>query len=126
LLDALAEAEGIGVSQDEFSERILYNAQRFGMAPNDYFQRLQENNQLGSIFADVRRGKALAGVVGQAVITDSAGTRLDIDELFGVEEVADDQVEYLEALEAAETVDADDADVVPGADGTEVEDAERV
>ena len=104
LLDAMAEAEGIGVNQDEFTERVIYNAQRFGMSPDDYFKRLQEANQLASVFADVRRGKALAGAVGRAVISDASGNRLDIDELFGVEDVP-------EAYE--DVVDADDADQAP-------------
>ena len=38
---------------------------------------------MGAIFADVRRGKALASVVRQATVTDSAGNALDLDELFG-------------------------------------------
>ncbi|MDQ2848421.1 MAG: trigger factor [Actinomycetota bacterium] len=92
LLDAMAEAEAVGVSQEEFTQRVIYNAQRFGMAPDEYFSRLQQADQLGSVFADVRRGKALATAVGKATITDTAGNTLDIDELFGIEtvEVEDD------------------------------------
>ena len=112
LLDAMAEAEGIGVNQDEFTERVIYNAQRFGMSPDDYFKRLQEANQLASVFADVRRGKALAGAVGRATITDASGNRLDIDELFGVEDVP-------EAYE--DTVDADQADLAPGDGADDIE-----
>ena len=112
LLDAMAEAEGIGVNQDEFTERVIYNAQRFGMSPDDYFKRLQEANQLASVFADVRRGKALAGAVGRATITDTSGNRLDIDELFGVEDVP-------EAYE--DTVDADQADLAPGDGADDIE-----
>ena len=107
LLDALAEAEGIGVTQEEFTERLVYNAQRFGVAPDEYFRRLQEANQLPSVFADVRRGKALATAVGRATITDLAGNPLDVDELFGIEtEVA---AELDEAdVEADLDLDVDD------------------
>jgi trigger factor len=107
LLDAMAEAEGIGVNQDEFTERVIYNAQRFGMSPDDYFKRLQEANQLASVFADVRRGKALANAVGRATISDASGNRLDIDELFGIEDEPDI------AIGAAGGVDADEADLAP-------------
>jgi trigger factor len=107
LLDAMAEAEGIGVNQDEFTERVIYNAQRFGMSPDEYFKRLQEGNQLASVFADVRRGKALAGAVGRATISDASGNRLDIDELFGIED--DPEVD----VEAGSGVDADEAQLAP-------------
>ncbi|MDQ6658084.1 MAG: trigger factor, partial [Actinomycetota bacterium] len=108
LLDAMAEAEGVGVSQEEFTQRVIYNAQRFGLAPDEYFSRLQQADQLGSVFADVRRGKALASAVGKATITDTAGNTLDIDELFGIEtvEVEDDLL----------ADDADDADETDEAD----------
>ncbi|MDX6301816.1 MAG: trigger factor, partial [Nocardioidaceae bacterium] len=78
LLDALAEQQGLGVTQEEFTERILYNAQRFGVSPDEYFKRLQEGNQLGAVVADVRRGKALANAVQQATVTDASGNVLDI------------------------------------------------
>ena len=107
LLDAMAEAEGIGVNQDEFTERVIYNAQRFGMSPDDYFKRLQEANQLASVFADVRRGKALANAVGRATISDASGNRLDIDELFGIE----DEPEGV--IEAGAGLDADEAELAP-------------
>ncbi|WP_353651009.1 trigger factor [Nakamurella sp. A5-74] len=120
LLDKLAEVTEVGVSQEEFTQRILYNAQRFGLSPDEYFQRLQEANQLGSIFADVRRGKALAVAVSQATITDASGNALDIDELFGVEDVEDERDDE-SGVEVDEdgivTVDADtETDTADAAD----------
>jgi len=109
LLDALADAEGVGVSQEEFTERLIYNAQRFGVSPDEYFKRLQEGSQLGSIFADVRRGKALAIAVGRATITDTSGNTLDIDDLFGVETVDEE-----ESASGADTTDDSDDGVVDG------------
>lgn len=88
LLDALAEAGEYGVNQEEFTERLIYNAQRAGVAPEEYFKRLQEANQIGAVFADVRRGKALAGAVEQATVTNASGERLDVAALFGIEEVS--------------------------------------
>jgi len=83
LLDALAEAENTTVDNDELTERIVYQAQRYGVTPEEYIQQAQQANQLGAIFADVRRGKALAGVVAQATVTDTAGNAVDLDELLG-------------------------------------------
>ncbi|MGY1979647.1 trigger factor [Nocardia gipuzkoensis] len=83
LLDAIAEAEGTQVGQDELTERILFQAQRYGMAPEQFIQQVQQAGQLGAVFADVRRGKALAGVVGKVTVTDSAGNPVDTAEMFG-------------------------------------------
>ncbi len=90
LLDAMAEKDEVGVSQEEFTERILYSAQRFGMSPDEYFKRLQEQNQLGSVFADVRRGKALANAVQRATVSDASGNVLDVAALFGFEPIEED------------------------------------
>ncbi len=101
LLDALAEDQQVGVSQEEFTERVLYNAQRLGIAPEEYFSRLQEGNQLASIFAEVRRGKALAGAVEKATVTNASGEVLDVAALFGIETITDEE-QLAEALAEAE------------------------
>ncbi|TWP51216.1 trigger factor [Lentzea tibetensis] len=83
VLDSIADAEQLSVTDAELTERIIYQAQRFGISPDEYVQRAQQSGQLGAIFADVRRGKALASVVRQATVTDESGAKLDLDELFG-------------------------------------------
>ncbi|MFC9968043.1 trigger factor [Nocardia ignorata] len=83
LLDAIAEAEGTQVGQQELTERILFQAQRYGMSPEQFIQQVQQAGQLGAVFADVRRGKALAGVVGQVKVTDTDGNEVDTTEMFG-------------------------------------------
>ncbi len=100
LLDALAEANEVGVNQEEFTERVMFNSQRLGIAPDEYFSRLQEGNQLASVFAEVRRGKALAAAVEQATVTNASGEVLDVAALFGIE--ADDEAEELAAELLAE------------------------
>ena len=102
LLDALAEANQVGVNQEEFTERVMFNSQRLGIAPDEYFQRLQEGNQLGAVFAEVRRGKALAAAVEQATVTSSSGEVLDVAALFGIE--TDEEAEELIADELAEEI----------------------
>ncbi|MBN9611275.1 MAG: trigger factor [Actinobacteria bacterium 69-20] len=121
LLDALADATAATVTQQEFSERVMYNAQRFGMRPDEYFQQLQQAGQLGGVFAEVRRGKALMSVVQQATITSLSGETLDFATLFGieavdepvdepVEEPSDDSVD-VESTAAGDT--AAEADAAP-------------
>lgn len=83
LLDAIAEADNTQVGQDELTERILFQAQRYGLSPEQFIQQVQQAGQLGAVFADVRRGKALAGVVGKVKVTDSDGNVVDTAEMFG-------------------------------------------
>jgi trigger factor len=83
LLDEVAEKGEVQVDQQELMERIFMQAQRFGISPEEYIQQAQQANQLGAIFADVRRGKALASVVQAATITGPDGEEVDLSELFG-------------------------------------------
>ncbi len=114
LLDAMAEASGVGVSQEEFTERIIFNAQRFGVAPDEYFKRIQEQNQLGAVFAEVRRAKALADAVSRATVTDASGNVLDVAALFGFEPVAEESGD----------VDAVDTDAV-SSEAPELDDSDE-
>lgn len=109
LLDALAEEQQVSVSQEEFTERIVYNAQRFGLAPDEYFKRLQEGNEFAAVLADVRRGKALAAAVQLATVTDSSGNVLDVAALFGLETVPDE--DELAGIVDGGVIDDDDTDV---------------
>jgi trigger factor len=81
LLDAIADAEELSVTDSELSERIVYQAQRHGVSPNEYAMKAHESGQLSVLYADVRRGKALATVVRQATVTDASGNPVDVDAL---------------------------------------------
>ena len=92
LLDTIADAEKTNVNDGELTERIIYQAQRFGISPDEYVQRAQQSGQLTAIYADVRRGKALAAVVRRATVTDASGAEVNLDELFGTDEAAESTV----------------------------------
>jgi trigger factor len=96
VLDSIADAEKVSVDDNELTERIIYQAQRFGISPDEYLQRAQQSGQLGAIFADVRRGKALASVVRLATVKDASGNAVDLEELFGPRENAEAPVEDAE------------------------------
>ncbi|HEY2794796.1 MAG TPA: trigger factor, partial [Micromonosporaceae bacterium] len=83
LLDTLADAEDIQVSDDEFGHEIVHRAQRVGMQPQAYYDQLVRAGAAGSVYGDVRRGKALSMVMEKVKITDAAGTVLTLDELRG-------------------------------------------
>ena len=60
LLDTLADAEDVQVSDDEFGHEIVHRAQRAGLAPQQYYDQLVRSGAAAAVFGDVRRGKALA------------------------------------------------------------------
>jgi trigger factor len=105
VLDSIADEEKVSVNDGELTERIIYQAQRFGVSPDEYVQRAQQSGQLGAIFADVRRGKALASVVRKAEVTDAEGNVLDLDEMFGgaEDEGTPEVVDAPAAVESDET-----------------------
>lgn len=97
VLDTIADTDEITVSDNELTERIIYQAQQLGMSPDQYVQQAQQANQLGAIYADVRRSKALFSIVRQATVTDESGEALDLDELFGAQDDgAEEQPEVVE------------------------------
>ncbi|WP_020661027.1 trigger factor [Amycolatopsis benzoatilytica] len=92
LLDTIADKEKTSVNDGELTERIIYQAQRFGVSPDEYVQRAQQSGQLTAIYADVRRGKALASVVRGTTVKDASGAEVDLSELFGSDEAEETQV----------------------------------
>ncbi|WP_273353699.1 trigger factor [Corynebacterium resistens] len=85
-LDALADVEQPNVSQEELMDHIAFTANQYGMDPNQFIMQLQQANQLGSLFADVRRGKALALNIAKTSVKDSDGSAVDPKQFFGEEE----------------------------------------
>lgn len=81
LLDTLADAENVQVSDDEFGHEIVHRAQRAGMAPQQYYDQLVRAGTAPAVFGDVRRGKALSMVMERVKIIDSAGNPVSLDEL---------------------------------------------
>jgi len=81
VLDTIADAEQLGVSEAELSDQVVRRAQRAGVSPNDYAQSIVQSGQLQGMVQEVRRGKALATVMQSATVTDSAGNPVDLEEL---------------------------------------------
>jgi trigger factor len=105
LVDAIADKLDIQVGQDDITQRLMLMSQQYGMEPQQLLAALQENNQLAALFADVRRGLAVAQVVEGATITDSNGEVVDTSEFFS----RGGDSEAPEASEAsAETTEADE------------------
>ncbi|WP_127504597.1 trigger factor [Actinoplanes solisilvae] len=81
LLDTVADAEDVQVSDDEFGHEIVHRAQRAQMQPQQYYDQLVQSGAAAAVFGDVRRGKALASVMEQVEMKDADGTVLTLDDL---------------------------------------------
>jgi trigger factor len=114
LLDALADELEIQVGQEDLTERLVMTSRQYGIEPQQLFGYLQENNQLPAMFADVRRGLAIAAVVEAATITDTDGNAIDTSEFFGKRGQPTEADEAEPAGEAEEadksSTDTDEAD----------------
>lgn len=110
LLDAIAEKLEVRVEQPELIEYLVMSAQQYGMDPNTFAQTIDQQGQIPSIVQEVARRKGLAAVLDQAVVTDTAGTVIDLDELVPQNEEPSlaDLVAQASEAEAADTESAED------------------
>jgi len=81
VLDAVADAEEVEITDAELNDQLIRRASRAGMAPQDFATRIVQSGQLAGLVAEVRRGKALATVMEAATIQDSAGDTIDLEAL---------------------------------------------
>jgi trigger factor len=81
VLDEIAKKEQLGVEQQELTEHMLRRAQQSGQNPNDYVKHMMEHNHVPELVSEVVRGKALALVVEQAVVTDESGNTVELKNL---------------------------------------------
>ncbi len=104
LLDALADDLDIQVSQEDLTERLVTTSRQYGIEPQQLLAYMQQNNQLPTMFADVRRGLTIAAVVEAATITDTDGNVVETSEFFGrrTAEETDEADEADEVVEAAD------------------------
>lgn len=106
LLDALGDKLDIQVGQNDLTQHLVLMSRQYGIAPQQLMQFLQQNNQLPAVFADVRRGMALAAAVRAAAVSDTDGNEVDVAEFFGGTEAADGADEVAdEAVEAVAVSD---------------------
>ena len=81
VLDAVAEAEEVEITDAELNDQLIRRAARAGLPPQDYAQRVVQSGQIAGLISEVRRGKALATVMEAAVITDASGNHVDLEQL---------------------------------------------
>jgi len=80
LLDAIVEAEGVKVSQNELTSYLVQGAAQYGMEPQEFIQVLSQNGQISGMIGEVARNKALATVLSKAKVVDGKGNPVDVSE----------------------------------------------
>jgi trigger factor len=123
VLDALADAEQVEVNDQELTERIVFQAQQYQMPPEEFVRRIQEAGQLGAIYSDVRRSKALIAAVRSATVTDGSGAPVDMSDLLGEDDEPEPQV--LEVPAPEDDASAEGAVAAASAAGESTEAAEE-
>jgi trigger factor len=90
LLDAIAEAEEVKVSQDELTQYLIQSAAQYGMEPGEFIKVLDENGQIPAMIGEVARGKTLALILEKANIVDTKGKKVDVTPFLGSSSDDDD------------------------------------
>lgn len=108
LLDEIAQAENVKVSQDELTQYLIQGAAQYGMEPNEFVQVLSENGQIPSMVGEVARNKALAIVLGRAEVTDTNGNKVDLAEFTAVDNDEDGENIFEEVVETADAAEAEE------------------
>ena len=81
ILDEVAKAEELGVEQEELSEHMWRRAQQSGQDPNEFVKHMLEHNHVPELVSEVVRGKALAKIVEDAIVTDASGNVVELKNL---------------------------------------------
>jgi trigger factor len=81
VLDKLAQAEELGVDQNELSAYVTEQAYRMGVAPDRLAKELTDRGQLGSVVNDILRSKAMTLLSERAAIKDESGRTVDLTAL---------------------------------------------
>ncbi|MCD2442357.1 trigger factor [Agromyces sp. SYSU K20354] len=102
VLDAIAEAEKVQVSQDELTQYLVQGAAQYGMDPNEFVQILSQQGQIPAMVGEVARNKALAIALGKAKVTDAAGNAVDLSEFTAVSDADEAAADETSAADEAE------------------------
>ncbi|MDH6181255.1 trigger factor [Microbacteriaceae bacterium SG_E_30_P1] len=100
LLDAIVEAEGIKVGQNELTTYLVQSAAQYGMEPGEFIQVLDKNGQIPSMVAEVARSKALATVLSKAKVVDTKGKKVDVS-AFTAPLISNDDDTFIETSDFA-------------------------
>ncbi len=77
LLDAIVEAEGIKVDEQELIQNLSFQSQRYGMEPAAFIRQIADSGQIPVWVADMARSKAASHLIESADVKDSKGSKVE-------------------------------------------------
>ena len=81
ILDAVAEKNDVQIGDAELTEYLVRQAARYQLAPQEFANQIIQSGNLPMLVADIRRNKALAGILEEAAVTDASGNPVDLKAL---------------------------------------------
>jgi trigger factor len=78
ILDAIADRTEVQIGDSELTEYLVRQAASYQMPPQEFANQVIQAGNLPMLVADIRRNKALAGVLETAVVTDASGNTVDL------------------------------------------------
>ena len=81
LLDEVVKAEAVDVTEMELTEYIMRTASRYGMAPQDFANRVAQSGGINQMLAEVARAKALANILNRVSVVTESGKKVDLEAL---------------------------------------------
>jgi len=116
VLDQVAKQEEIGVNEGELQQHLMQRAQQSGQNPQEFIQHMLEHNHIPEMVSEVVRGKALATIVEQAVVTDESGNPVELANLQPDGTIADPAVQTDDAAGSGESAATSDDEATEPAD----------
>ena len=81
ILDTIVSAEDVSVNENELTEYLVRQSQRYGMSPDQFIQEVSSNGQVATMVSEVARAKALASVLGRVKVVTKSGKSVDLEAL---------------------------------------------
>ncbi|WP_264784814.1 trigger factor [Aquiluna sp. KACHI24] len=79
LLDAVVEAEGIKVEDQELIEYLAFTSRNYGMDPNEFIKQVANAGQVPAFVGELARRKAVDALIAAADIVDSKGNKVSAE-----------------------------------------------
>jgi len=108
ILDKIAEEQDVQVNDAELSQWLINEAQRYGMAPDQFADQLVQNGQVQGAIAEVRRVKALSIVLESVQVADKSGNKVDLESVLRQNQSAEDFIANFQAESDEENFEADE------------------
>jgi trigger factor len=81
ILDTIVTAEDVSVNENELTEYLVRQSQRYRMSPDQFIQEVQMNGQVATMVSEVARAKALAAILGRIKVVTKSGKAVDLEAL---------------------------------------------